>query len=353
MSGEDINEALLGVDVGQPLRDTGMLREITGLRDMGAHLAAGHPRTEDAGSHNNGTMEGWEYETRTGPRKAFDDEDIPPEGEGWERNTDMGRGGWERFDSHEESYWRRQCTTGSGYPQTESPADELARLRAEVDEAHALLHADGEGLDSYSDIELLAELERRRAARKGERVRVWFYGVRPGDRSGHCFNGPDPQPDFESTYHMQDALMAMKPQGLYPWTSRYDWEATARRQGWAGVPYPADVLIGPGPGGCERPEDSQPEGIFWHWHREGWTWLFSFDRSADKRGNCVMTFVMDELLAPEHSLALAKATYPRVFDRIEKHLGREHQLGGTLFRVGSEPAPQLRLDAQEAACSEQ
>lgn len=49
----------------------------------------------------------YEYETTKGPRKAFDDT-VPPSGKGWERNTDYGRNGWERFDYHEEAYWKRK-----------------------------------------------------------------------------------------------------------------------------------------------------------------------------------------------------------------------------------------------------
>jgi len=49
----------------------------------------------------------WEYETTEGQRKAFVDQDVPPEGDGWERNVDHGRGGWNRFDYTEEAYWRR------------------------------------------------------------------------------------------------------------------------------------------------------------------------------------------------------------------------------------------------------
>lgn len=50
---------------------------------------------------------GWEYETTTGQRKAFDGHQPP--GEGWERNVDY-HDGWERFDYHEEAYWRRPAT---------------------------------------------------------------------------------------------------------------------------------------------------------------------------------------------------------------------------------------------------
>lgn len=47
----------------------------------------------------------FEYVQTDGPRKNFDEH--PPEGDGWERNIDKGRNGWERFDYHEEAYWRR------------------------------------------------------------------------------------------------------------------------------------------------------------------------------------------------------------------------------------------------------
>lgn len=51
----------------------------------------------------------YEYATTEGPRKSWDGYDDPPEGDGWERNVDAGRPGegWERFNYHEESYWRR------------------------------------------------------------------------------------------------------------------------------------------------------------------------------------------------------------------------------------------------------
>lgn len=57
---------------------------------------------------------GWEYATTEGPRKQWDDVDVPPcdymgrPQPGWERNVDAGRDGWERFDYTEESYWRRR-----------------------------------------------------------------------------------------------------------------------------------------------------------------------------------------------------------------------------------------------------
>lgn len=58
----------------------------------------------------------YEYRTTNGPRKAWEDEDVPPPGDGWERNEDEGNGGWERFDYHEESYWRRLKPAGEAAP---------------------------------------------------------------------------------------------------------------------------------------------------------------------------------------------------------------------------------------------
>lgn len=62
----------------------------------------------------------WEYETTSGPRKSWYYADVPPEGDGWIRDTTKGRDGWERFDFHEESYWKRRverdtlCMNGEG-----------------------------------------------------------------------------------------------------------------------------------------------------------------------------------------------------------------------------------------------
>jgi len=69
-------------------------RDLRADRELHAHCA--HPA--------------YEYDTTQGPRKAFDRIDEPPEGDGWERNVDAGRDGWEWFNYHEESYWRRLRT---------------------------------------------------------------------------------------------------------------------------------------------------------------------------------------------------------------------------------------------------
>lgn len=51
----------------------------------------------------------YQYETTTGPRKAWTDENRPPAGEGWELNiTSADSEAWQRFEYHEERYWRRR-----------------------------------------------------------------------------------------------------------------------------------------------------------------------------------------------------------------------------------------------------
>lgn len=49
----------------------------------------------------------WEFAITSGPRKAWDNEMQPPPGKGWILDTTKGRNGWERFDFHEERYWKR------------------------------------------------------------------------------------------------------------------------------------------------------------------------------------------------------------------------------------------------------
>lgn len=67
----------------------------------------------DAQLHAQFAHPDFEYKITAGQRKAWDYADDPPDGEGWERNVDAGRPGegWDRFDYHEESYWRRRLGT--------------------------------------------------------------------------------------------------------------------------------------------------------------------------------------------------------------------------------------------------
>jgi hypothetical protein len=68
--------------------------------------------------HSDRMHPGYEYATTVGQRKHWDDAEVPPDGDGWVRNVNTGRGGWNRFDHTEESYWMRPKPTV-----TEEPAD--------------------------------------------------------------------------------------------------------------------------------------------------------------------------------------------------------------------------------------
>lgn len=107
-------------------------------RDISAkrQILAAHPPLPDyteAELHAHSMHPEWEYATTEGQRKAWDRADVPPDGEGWERNTDKGRDGWERLDYTEESYWRRRLPPD----QARKPSEprEL-RLLASIDADH-------------------------------------------------------------------------------------------------------------------------------------------------------------------------------------------------------------------------
>lgn len=82
--------------------------DITALEDEGPAEAEPAEPVDPVILHAERRHPAWEYATTEGQRKAWDDADTPPEGEGWERNVDAGRNGWDRFDYTEESYWRRR-----------------------------------------------------------------------------------------------------------------------------------------------------------------------------------------------------------------------------------------------------
>ena len=51
----------------------------------------------------------WEYAVTTGPRKTWGDAELDPPDHrpGWIVDNDKGSAGWERFEYHEERYWKR------------------------------------------------------------------------------------------------------------------------------------------------------------------------------------------------------------------------------------------------------
>ena len=63
------------------------------------------------------------------------------------------------------------------------------------------------------------------------------------------------------------------------------------------------------------------EGEFVHVSVDGWTLIACWDRSADKRGGCTMTFAFSEVMTGEDAVALARSAWPGIFERIEAHTG--------------------------------
>ncbi len=88
------------------------------LRDMLSKWLGDEPKAEEVrlarALHLRLMHPDYQYETTKGPRKSWDDQDTPPDGGGWERNEDFCEEGWERFDFHEESYWRRRTEVSRG-----------------------------------------------------------------------------------------------------------------------------------------------------------------------------------------------------------------------------------------------
>lgn len=161
---------------------------------------------------------------------------------------------------------------------------------------------------------LLDELDRRRLAAQPaeppEPPRVQFFGVWPGERFGHYLRDRDGR----------KAWNEVNPSGRVRHTLDGDPERTSQRRGGL---YPWDTMGD----GCRR---EQPEGKLWHWYNKGLglTVLTSWDRSEDTRGNCAASFVVHAIVTPEAALTMAREAFPRVFERIEGHLGRPVELAG-------------------------
>ena len=69
-------------------------------------------------------------------------------------------------------------------------------------------------------------------------------------------------------------------------------------------------------------DGGQDEGVPRFVRKDGWTLVFLWDRSADKRGGCCAAFAFDAELPDAEALATARRFFPEVFARIETHLGR-------------------------------
>lgn len=107
---------------------TGYVSECPLCAEYGTRMTdpcPGHPYTSEnqhaidmARLHAERRHPDYEYATTHGPRKQWDESDRPPAGENsdpdhtWSPNVDAGRPGmgWDRFEYHEEAYWRRPKT---------------------------------------------------------------------------------------------------------------------------------------------------------------------------------------------------------------------------------------------------
>lgn len=110
---------------GEPAPDPAVIADLDAklalVDEIEPHEEPREPET-DVQLHTRFAHPAWEYRTTSGPRKQWDDADVPPTGEEgdpdptWERNVNAGRDGWERWDHTEESYWRRLRLDGPRPP---------------------------------------------------------------------------------------------------------------------------------------------------------------------------------------------------------------------------------------------
>lgn len=135
---------------------------------------------------------------------------------------------------------------------------------------------------------LIAELDRRSPTNTA----CWFFGVWPGESAGHYIRDTDGRIEYGQPFSRAESE-------LYPF--RY-WES----------------------------REPQPEGHVTHaiktFGERTVTLLRSWDRSADQRGGCAATFIIDAAVSPARAMEIARASFPRVFERIEAHLGRPTRL---------------------------
>jgi hypothetical protein len=108
-----------------------VLADITAKRAIIAYAAPTLEPQTDKQLHARHAHPAYEYETTEGQRKAWDRADEPPEGDGWERNVDAGRDGWDRLDYTEESYWRRPLPDGPPPPYVPTVLCHLATVYAD------------------------------------------------------------------------------------------------------------------------------------------------------------------------------------------------------------------------------
>ena len=129
---------------------------------------------------------------------------------------------------------------------------------------------------------------------------AYFFGVKPGKTSGHfCY-----VPGYHSYRRESDPKT--------PWT--------LPEIAWM-TPVAENVMDE-----CWDKRDGQPEGEPRFTRKGGWIAVTLWDRSADRRGGCCAIFAFEVECNDAEALGLARQLFPGVFERIEKHLGREVRL---------------------------
>lgn len=131
---------------------------------------------------------------------------------------------------------------------------------------------------------------------------AYFTGVLPGERSGHYCVTPERVRPYHSlrspwgesdSYPLGDAAPTQA-----AWPEAYDRYKTRV--------YP----------------NVEPEGLARVVRRDGWTLVCLWDRSGDGRHGSHASFALHADLEPAAALEQARALFPGVFARIERHLGR-------------------------------
>lgn len=131
-------------------------------------------------------------------------------------------------------------------------------------------------------------------------MNAWFCGVPAGWSCGHtCLQLSPRQTDGRAP--------------LSPWAGAYGAidEALARDEAW-----------GKAHGSTVDLDKDQPEGVARLAWRDGWSLVWLWDRSADRRGNCFVAFAFDCIAEPWEVRGLLCRFYPAVLMRIEQHIGR-------------------------------
>lgn len=152
-------------------------------------------------------------------------------------------------------------------------------------------------LSAIPTADLYAEINRRlrSEAEAARPLRVLFFGVRVGDTSGHFVR----EVHTDGRVGGMLALRAMELDARFP--------APLRER--HGSLYPWRYW--------ERPDSQreQVEGVVVHELHDGWTLVSWWDRSADHRGGCCATFLVEGAHTSAEAVALARERYPALFAR--------------------------------------